>query len=70
MADHAWGHCQHCRYFASPARIPLPNEEARCKQPDLSRYDLKVFGASGCNAFELRMGLEREVEEPRPHLSP
>lgn len=69
MADNQWGHCQHCKHFASLARIPLPNEEARCKQPDLARYELKVFGASGCRAFELRAGLERSVEEPMAHVS-
>jgi hypothetical protein len=68
MADHAWGHCQHCRYFGSLAVIPLPNEEARCKHPELSRYELKVFGASGCRAFELRAHLEpeRDREKPQP----
>ncbi|WP_224240281.1 hypothetical protein [Hyalangium gracile] len=71
MINGNWGHCQHCRYFASLARIPLAGEEARCLQPELSRYDLKVFGASGCKAFELRQGLSKEVEEPTaaPHLS-
>lgn len=68
MANHEWGHCQHCKHFGSLARIPLPNEEARCHQPELARYELKVFGASGCRAFELRAGLEKEVEEPRPHI--
>ena len=69
MSDRHWGHCQHCTYFASLARIPLPNEEARCLQPELSRYELKVFGASGCRAFELRAGLDRDVEEPAPHIT-
>ena len=69
MDNHQWGHCQHCRYFGSLARIPLPNEEARCQHAELSRYELKVFGASGCRGFELRAGLEKEVEEPRPHIS-
>lgn len=64
-----WGHCQHCKYFASLARIPLPNEEARCLQPELSRYELIVFGASGCTGFELRPGLERSVEDPGAHVT-
>lgn len=64
MTERHWGHCQHCKYFASLARIPLASEEARCLQPELARYDLKVFGACGCKAFELRAGLSRDVEEP------
>ncbi len=59
-----WGHCQHCNYFSSPARIPLPTEEAHCNQPDLKRYELVVFAASGCNEFRLREGLPVTVEEP------
>lgn len=64
MAKKNWGHCQQCRYFASPARAPLPSEEARCLQPQLEKYELIVFGASGCNAFSLRPGLQPTVEEP------
>jgi hypothetical protein len=64
MADRTWGHCQHCKYFASPARLPLVEEEARCEQPALSKYQLLVFGASGCNAFELRPGLAKTAEQP------
>ena len=64
MAQGTWGHCQHCRYFASPARVPLEEEEARCEQPTLSHFNLLVFGASGCNAFELRQGLGKEEEQP------
>lgn len=64
MANGNWGHCQHCQYFASPAKMPLPTEEARCKHPQLSQYELVVFGASGCNGFELRPGLQPAVEEP------
>jgi hypothetical protein len=70
MTDESWGHCQHCKHFASLARIPLPNEEARCRHPVLSRFELKVFGASGCKGFELRPGLEPEVEEPQRHVTP
>ena len=68
MPNSHWGHCQHCKYFASPARMPLPNEEARCMQPELARFELKVFGASGCKGFELRPGLAPEVEEPSLRL--
>lgn len=63
MADRVWGHCQSCRYFGSPARQPLEDEEAACMQPTLSRYQLHVFGASGCNAFELRPGVTDEREQ-------
>ena len=61
-----WGHCENCKYFASPSRRPVATEEARCKHPVLAAFDLKVFGASGCRGFALRPGLEREVEEPAP----
>jgi hypothetical protein len=64
MADQKWGHCKHCKYFASPARIPLDAEEARCLHPVLSKYELEVFGASGCSGFELRPGLPADVEQP------
>lgn len=64
MTDTKWGHCQHCKYFASPARAPLVAEEAACKQPELSRHGLVVFGACGCTLFELRQGLREDVEEP------
>jgi hypothetical protein len=40
----------------------LANEEAPCKQPELSRYTLIVFGASGCDAFELRATAAAEAE--------
>ncbi|MBI3185866.1 MAG: hypothetical protein HYZ28_27335 [Myxococcales bacterium] len=62
MADRDWGHCMHCRYFASPARVPMAAEEARCEQPELSRYQLKVFGASGCNGWELRPSLRAAAQ--------
>ena len=65
MTDGKWGHCQHCKYFGSPARAPLVNEEARCEEPNLSHYHLTVFGANGCNAFELRPGLSPQIEDPR-----
>jgi hypothetical protein len=62
MADRQWGHCRSCRFFASPARIPFGTEEARCAHPELSKFELTVFGASGCNAWELRPGLSEQVE--------
>ena len=62
MRQPSFGHCKHCRHFASPARKPLDLEEARCLQPHLQNYELIVFGASGCNAFELREGLMATVE--------
>ena len=54
--DGKWGHCQNCKYFGSPAHKPLVSEEAPCKHPVLSKYQLEVFGASGCTGFELRAG--------------
>ena len=63
MPDDQWGHCKHCKHFGSPARIPLGNEEAACKEPQLARVQLVVFGASGCTKFELRAGLRPQVEE-------
>jgi len=62
--DRNWGHCQHCKHFASPARVPLPAEEARCLHRELGKYDLAVFGASGWLGFDLRPGLGRGVEDP------
>ena len=64
MPDDKWGHCQHCKYFASPAVVPLEEEEARCLQPVLSKFALLVFGACGCNSFELRAGTDVKTEEP------
>lgn len=66
MAERKWGHCKHCKYFSSPANVPLDAEEARCLHPELSQYELTVFGASGCNGFELRKGIPAGVEQPAP----
>ncbi len=63
MPDDQWGHCQHCKYFGSHARMPVGNEEASCTQPTLSRYKLVVFGASGCTLFVVRAGLRPDIEE-------
>jgi hypothetical protein len=60
-----WGHCGHCRFFGSPAKAPLDGEQAGCNEPTLTRFELRVFGMSGCNHFELRPGLSGEVEQPR-----
>jgi hypothetical protein len=46
--------------------VPLDSEEARCANPELSKFELTVFGANGCNEWELRAGLGREVEEQPP----
>jgi hypothetical protein len=64
MADRNWGHCQHCKHFGSLAKVPLPNEEASCRQPSLAKFQLLVFGASGCNAFEKRPEMAEPVEPP------
>jgi hypothetical protein len=44
--------------------MPLSDEEAYCQHPALSKYQLLVFGASGCNGFELRPGVEKTTEQP------
>ena len=62
--NHTWGHCSHCKYFDTPAKAPLEGEEAACAQPELNKFELRVFGTSGCNHFELRPGLDKVVEEP------
>jgi hypothetical protein len=62
MENSKWGHCMNCRYFGSPADVPLASEEAYCGQPQLSRFRLTIFGTNGCNAFDLRPGLPRAVE--------
>ncbi len=64
MGNGAWGHCRTCKFFASPASVPLGGEEARCEQPQLAKLALTVFGASGCNAWELRAGLSPQTEQP------
>lgn len=63
-----WGHCKHCQHFGSPASMPLGEEEAPCGNPLLSRYGLRVFGSSGCNAFYLRAGLSESVERAPAHV--
>ena len=64
MASSNFGHCKHCRYFASPSKRPLELEEAPCTEPRLRAFGLITFGASGCNAFTLREGLSERVELP------
>ncbi|WP_163863885.1 hypothetical protein [Myxococcus eversor] len=68
MAEGPWGNCKSCRYFASGNANPSDNETQRCMQADLSAYDLKVSGASGCNAFEARtgVGLPQQQEPVQP----
>ncbi|MBX3260387.1 MAG: hypothetical protein KIS78_30800 [Labilithrix sp.] len=65
MARNSWGHCSHCKYFASPAAAPLDGEEAACDEPGLAKLELRVFGTCGCKRFELRKGLAPTVERPR-----
>jgi hypothetical protein len=64
MNNGRWGHCKHCKHFDSPAGIPVDQEEAACRQPLLARHELRTFGASGCNLFQLRVGLSKNVERP------
>ncbi|MHB8419321.1 MAG: hypothetical protein ACYDCL_14685 [Myxococcales bacterium] len=66
MADDRWGHCRECKFFGSPARRPLEDEEAACLHPVLSKYKLTVFGASGCNGWDLRGGIEAGSDQPSP----
>jgi hypothetical protein len=65
--EQMWGHCKNCKYFKSPAKTPVDTEEAACAQPTLAKYTLRVFGASGCNAFQARMGLAAEQGALRRH---
>lgn len=64
MPNDRWGHCQHCKYFASPARVPVATEEAACNEPRLAAHKLVVFGSCGCTLFELRAGVQPTAEEP------
>jgi hypothetical protein len=41
MDDGRWGHCRSCKFFSSPARMPLDGEEARCAQPELPGSSLR-----------------------------
>ena len=69
MEDKHWGHCRSCKFFGSPARVPLGSEEAHCEQPELAKFQLTVYGSNGCNAWELRLGLPEQIEEqPRPAM--
>ena len=69
MEEKHWGHCRSCKFFGSPARVPLGGEEARCQQPKLVKFELTVYGSNGCNAWELRPGLSKKIEEaPQPTL--
>jgi len=56
MAGGQWGNCKGCRYFNSTNANPGDNETQRCNQADLREFDLRVSGASGCNAYEARTG--------------
>jgi hypothetical protein len=63
MVNAKWGHCRTCRFFGSPARVPLEAEEARCLHKKLAKFELTVFGASGCSGWELRSGLAKQAEQ-------
>ncbi len=67
MADQDWGNCKTCRYFGTRHPNPEDGEVANCMQPDLSDFDLKVSGMSGCNAFELRQAAPMTEEAPTMH---
>jgi hypothetical protein len=60
MKDRAWGHCQDCRFFAKPEPVRRLDGHAGayCQHPVLSKYQLFVYGAGGCNGFDLRPSFE------------
>jgi len=64
MTNGNWGHCNHCKHFGSPAQAPLGGEEAACREPRLAKFQLRVFGACGCNRFALRPGISEAAEKP------
>jgi len=66
MADNNRGNCKGCRYFDSHHPQPGDNEIAKCMQPELEDFELSVSGASGCNAFEARMGTSRSPQLGEP----
>jgi hypothetical protein len=68
MSNGNWGHCNHCKHFGSPAKAPLGGEEAACEEPQIAKFQLRVFGACGCNRFELRPGLSETAESPPLHV--
>jgi hypothetical protein len=62
-----WGNCKGCRHFSSGNSNPNDTEVARCMQPELRNFELRVSGASGCNAFDARAGVAGGVhQEPAP----
>ncbi|MCY1000820.1 hypothetical protein OWM54_27085 [Myxococcus sp. MISCRS1] len=63
MAEGTWGNCKGCRYFASDKPNPSDNETQRCMQASLRKFDLKVSGASGCNAYEARVGVGSQPQQ-------
>lgn len=61
-----WGQCKDCKYFSSDASQPTDRDEAACLQDDLAEFELRVSGASGCNAFEARKEQGAERSPPAP----
>jgi hypothetical protein len=61
--DGKWGHCRSCKFFASPAQVPLGSEEARCMHPVLEKFTLTVYGSCGCSGWDLRTGLPESIED-------
>jgi hypothetical protein len=70
MQNGRWGHCKNCKHFGSPAVQPLGAEEARCMEPTLSKFYLRVYGSNGCSGWELRPGLPTNIEMPRATMTP
>ncbi len=63
MAGGNWGNCKQCKYFGSRESTPDDTESAACLQSELRKFELKVFGASGCNAWELRPEAMEPIQE-------
>jgi hypothetical protein len=68
VEEENWGHCKTCKFFASPAHVPLGSEEARCAQPTFARFALTVYGSCGCNAWAQRPGMPKEGQEQQRGL--
>ena len=65
MRNGQWGHCKHCKFFGSPAAVPMGAEEAACQHPVLAGFELRVYGSNGCRGWELRAGLSSDTGASR-----
>lgn len=64
MADNKWGKCKGCRFFESHSAGGEEDSSAiaKCTQPELADFDLRVSADSGCNAFEARVGVHNPAQ--------